>query len=187
MKQNSAAFYQVPRVVPRITRLGRQFLITTIVCGVAGFATSAAAQSRGIAAPVRAVIDGDTIRVGSRRIGLLGITAPGTTTGADSPDSFAREARDRLSALVILRFVRLEYDGQRRGRAYVFTEDGVFVNAEMVRAGLACVTGPPALKRFEALRAAEAEARNAQRGMWSRRDAERPSRCTAARTRQYEW
>ena len=75
-----------------------------------------------------------------------------------------RRARDRLSGLLIVRYVRLECDGPQRGSAYVLTGDGVFVNVEIVRAGLARVTGRPTLERLDALRAAEAEAR---RGIWS--------------------
>ncbi|MBY0493853.1 MAG: thermonuclease family protein [Cyanobacteria bacterium] len=142
-----------------------QFLIGITAALIAVFALSANAQPGALPMSVRAVVDGDTIRVGARRVSLLGIKAP-RLGDAYNTEPLARQARDRLSSLVMLRFVRLEYDGPQRGSAYVFTEDGVFVNAEIVRAGLARVAGRPALKRLDALRAAEAEARGARRGVW---------------------
>lgn len=149
-----------------------QFLIVSALVVISVSAPSAIVQPRGLTMAVRAVPDGDTIRVGGRRVNLLGIKAP--RFDPYNPEPFGREARDRLSSLVILRYVRLEYDGQPRGRAYVFTEDGIFVNAEIVRAGLARVTGPTTLKRLDALRAAEVEARNARRGIWGAAPTARP-------------
>ena len=163
MSEHSKAFDSENGGALRRTRQTMQFLIATAVAAIAVFALSASAQPAGLMLPVRAVVDGDTVRVGGRRVSLLGIKAP-RLGDAYNTEPFAREARDRLSSLVILRFVRLEYDGPQRGSAYLFTGDGVFVNAEMVGAGLARVTGRPTLTRLDALRAAEAEAR---RGIWS--------------------
>jgi endonuclease YncB( thermonuclease family) len=89
---------------------------------------------------VRYVFDGDTIDVSTiGRVRLLGIDAPEAGRGLETPAPFAREARARLTALVLNRWVRLEYEGAptdkyNRRLGSVFTEDGQFVNAVLVRA-----------------------------------------------------
>ncbi|HTK29572.1 MAG TPA: thermonuclease family protein [Vicinamibacterales bacterium] len=121
---------------------------------------------------VRAVVDGDTIDVATLgRVRLLGIDAPELAHGYDTAAPFAREAKDRLAALVLNRFVRLEADGQRRDiyerrLAYVMREDGVFVNETLVREGLARVVARVPLARLPDLQRAEAEAQAFRRGMW---------------------
>jgi endonuclease YncB( thermonuclease family) len=129
-------------------------------------------SKRSEAVVVTAVIDGDTIAVAkSGRIRLLGIDAPEAGRGFDTEAPFAREARERLIELVLRRWVRLEQDGAafdvyKRRLAYVFREDGLFVNAAMVRDGLARVTAREPLARLVELKRAEAEAKRARRGMW---------------------
>jgi len=121
---------------------------------------------------VRAVVDGDTIDVAAfGRVRLLGIDAPEIGRGFDTPAPFAREARDRLSALVLHRWVRLEqegaaFDAYDRRLAYVLTEEGTFVNAALVRDGLARVSARMPLSRLAELQRAESEAQAFRRGMW---------------------
>jgi endonuclease YncB( thermonuclease family) len=121
---------------------------------------------------VRAVIDGDTIDVATvGRVRLLGIDAPEIGRVFDTSSPFAREARDRLTSLVLRRWIRLEQEGQaldvyNRHLAYVITEDGQFVNAVLVREGLARVTAREPLSRLAELQRAEAEAQSFRRGMW---------------------
>lgn len=165
MSGNSTTFHGWRSIASRPILKTARFLIVIVMSMMAVSARTARAQPGGLTMSVRAVLDGDTIRIGGRRVSLLGISAP-RLGGSDETERIARQARDRLSSLVLWRFVRLEYDGQQRGRAYVFTEDGVFVNAEIVRAGLARVTALPTLKRLAVLRAAESEARDARRGIW---------------------
>jgi micrococcal nuclease len=122
---------------------------------------------------VRSVIDGDTIVVSTvGRVRLLGIDAPELShSGLDTAAPFGREARDRLTALLLNRWVRLEQDGAstdiyHRRLAYVVTGDGTFVNATMVREGLARVSTRLPLQRLAELQRAEAEAQAFRRGMW---------------------
>jgi micrococcal nuclease len=121
---------------------------------------------------VRYVFDGDTIDVATvGRVRLLGIDAPETGRGLDTPAPFAREARARLTALVLHRWVRLEYEGAQtdkynRRLANVFTEDGQFVNAVLAREGLARVSARAPLTRLGELQRAQAQAQAARRGMW---------------------
>ena len=121
---------------------------------------------------VTAVLDGDTIHVQSfGRVRLLGIDAPEVGRGFDSSAPFGREAKNRLIALVLHRWIRLEHEGPRtdvhnRRLAYVLTEDGQFVNAVLLREGLARVSARIPLSRLGELQRAEAEAKAYGRGMW---------------------
>ena len=121
---------------------------------------------------VRSVIDGDTIDVATiGRVRLLGIDAPELGRGFETSAPFGREARDRLTSLLLHRWVRLEQDGPaldtyNRHLAYVHTEDGQFVNALLVREGLARVSARLPVSRIQDLQRAEREAQAARRGMW---------------------
>jgi micrococcal nuclease len=121
---------------------------------------------------VRAVLDGDTIDVAQYgRVRLLGIDAPETGREFDTSAPFGHEARERLAALVLHHWVRLEFEGPRldvynRHLAYVMREDGIFVNATLVRDGLARVSARTPLVRLDELKRAEAEAQRLRRGMW---------------------
>jgi micrococcal nuclease len=151
-----------------------QFLQTLLVSVTAVFQTlpSPPRLTRSDALLVRAVVDGDTIDVATiGRVRLLGIDAPEIGRGFDTAAPFAREARARLTALILRRWVRLEQDGAPldvydRRLAYVVTEDGVFVNAVLVREGLARVTARAPLSRLAELQRAESEAQAFRRGMW---------------------
>jgi micrococcal nuclease len=150
-----------------------QFLIALLAAGISLAATSP--QPRGIRSEpvlVRSVVDGDTISVvGLGAVRLLGIDAPEVSHGFDTPEPFGREARQRLASLVLNRWVRLEMEGAttdvyNRRLAYVFTEDGQFINAVLVRDGLARVSARQPIGRIPELRRAETEAQAARRGMW---------------------
>jgi endonuclease YncB( thermonuclease family) len=157
---------------PRQTEVPVQILRTAFIVAVAVVHIVSSAATRSEAVVVTAVFDGDTIAVTKfGRIRLLGIDAPEIGRGFDTPAPFAREARDRLTELVLRRWVRLEHDGTaidmyRRRLAYVLREDGLFVNAAMVRDGLARVTAREPLARLDELKRAEADAKRARRGMW---------------------
>jgi micrococcal nuclease len=125
------------------------------------------------------VIDGDSLVVvlhlgeGQREeVRLIGIDAP------EAGEPFADEARTALETLTRDPEVRLETGAEMRdqyGRllAYVFagaepTSPDVFINAELLRRGLATVyTVPPNVKYLDGLERAEAEAHTAGAGMWS--------------------
>ena len=121
---------------------------------------------------VRSVIDGDTIDVATvGRVRLLGIDAPEIGRGYDTSAPFGREARERLTRLILHRWVRLEQEGAAldvysRHLAYVMTEDGQCVNAVLVRDGLARVSARLPLTRLQELQRAEGEAQAFRRGMW---------------------
>jgi len=151
-----------------------QLLHVVLVSAVAIFQTPSlnARATRSDPLLVRAVVDGDTIDVAAMgRVRLLGIDAPEIGRGFDTSAPFAREARDRLSAMILHRWVRLEqegapFDAYDRRLAYVMTEDGTFVNAALVREGLARVSARAPLSRLPELQRAESEAQAFRRGMW---------------------
>jgi len=151
-----------------------QILIAMALTAVAAIETSAppARVTRSAPMLVRSVLDGDTIDVATvGRVRLLGIDAPEIGHGFDTSAPFGREARERLTQLVLHRWVRLEQEGAARDvysrhLAYVLTEDGVFVNAALVRDGLARVSAREPLTRLQELQRAEADAQASRRGMW---------------------
>ena len=151
-----------------------QILIAVAAAAVATIQTSppTARVTRSDAVLVRSVVDGDTIDVVSvGRVRLLGIDAPELGRGYDTSAPFGREARERLAQLTLHRWVRLEQEGAaldvyNRHLAYVITEDGVCVNAALVRDGLARVSARQLLTRLPELQRAEAEAQAFRRGMW---------------------
>ena len=151
-----------------------QILITVALTAVAAIQTpfpTAPVTSSSLVL-VRSVVDGDTIDVANvGRVRLLGIDAPELGRGFDTSAPFGREARERLTQLVLHRWVRLEQEGATRDvysrhLAYVVTGDGVFVNAVLVREGLARVSARAPLTRLTELQRAEADAQAFRRGMW---------------------
>jgi micrococcal nuclease len=171
-------------------------IVVSLAAAVSQTPSPRGGVTRSDAVLVRYVFDGDTIDVASiGRVRLLGIDAPETGRGFDTPAPFAADARARLAALVLRRWVRLEYEGVRtdkynRRLAYVFTEDGQFVNAVLVRDGLARVSARTPLARLRELQRAQADAQASRRGMWrlalrEPQACERPSR-RAGYTRQFK-
>lgn len=114
------------------------------------------------------VIDGDTIVIqGDERVRYIGIDAP------EQDEPLGREATELNRKLVQGKRVRLERDVTDRDRygrllRYVYV-DGTFVEAELVRQGLARVRAyPPDTRHHQELSALEQEARQAGRGVWGR-------------------
>ncbi len=127
-------------------------------------------------ATVASVIDGDTVKLsGGTEVRLTGIQAPklalGRTNFRDWP--LAAEAKAYLERLSLGRSFRLHVDGNpqdRHGRilAHPVSNDGLWLQGEMIRAGLARVyTFADNRSPAAALYALEREARAAGRGIWS--------------------
>lgn len=123
---------------------------------------------------VAEVVDGDTIvlaDLNNTRIRYLGVDTP-ETLRYDSPgDPLSDEAKSFNEDLVSGKKVRLEFDREKydqygRLLAYVYA-DGVFVNKELLKRGLARVLVIQPNERYaEAMRQAEESAKRAKRGMW---------------------
>lgn len=114
------------------------------------------------------VIDGDTVVIeGGMKVRYIGINAP------EMDEPFGKEAYEFNRQLVEGKRVRLEKDISDRDRygrllRYVFV-DGVFVNGELVRQGLARAKAyPPDLKYQDILKKLEEEAKEHKRGIWGK-------------------
>jgi endonuclease YncB( thermonuclease family) len=124
-----------------------------------------------VAAQVTGITDGDTITVkmGGKQYKVRYILM--NTPETDEP--FGDEATAANRALVMGKTVYLlkdvsETDRYGRLLRYVYLPDGLFVNAELVRAGWAQVaTFPPDIAKEAEIRAAQQEAMNAGRGLWA--------------------
>lgn len=115
------------------------------------------------------VVDGDTIVVeGGLRVRYIGIDAP------EKNEPLYLQAQKTNGELVRGKRVRLEKDISDKdsyGRLlrYVYA-DGVFVNAELVRSGLAYAKAyPPDVKYLVYLESVEKEARQMRRGLWAQK------------------
>ena len=125
-------------------------------------------------ATVEWVADGDTVRLtNGELVRYIGIDSPELHHPYKPVQPFAREARDANERLVLHKRVRLEFDAEQRDRygrllAYVYLEDGTFVNAELMREGWArTLTIRPNTSHAEEFHHLEDEARAARRGLWA--------------------
>jgi micrococcal nuclease len=129
-------------------------------------------------ASVLRVVDGDTVevQVGGRKetVRLIGIDTPETVDPRSPVECFGAEASDRSKALLPEGTeVRLVADVEPRDRydrllAYVYRDDGTFVNLALVEDGYASVlTYPPNVAHVDEFTAAAARAREEGRGLWA--------------------
>lgn len=122
-------------------------------------------------AKVTQVIDGDTIIIeGNYRVRYIGIDTPEVYPKVEDYGIEAWEANRRLVGGKEVRLERDVTEKDKYGRLlrYVYVGD-VFVNAELVRWGLAEAKAyPPDIKYQDYLEKLEAEARLAGRGMWAK-------------------
>ncbi|MCX5679878.1 MAG: thermonuclease family protein [Candidatus Omnitrophica bacterium] len=135
---------------------------------------------------VSRVIDGDTIVLSDgRKVRLTGIDTPevyysekllkdSKKSGQDikTIQGLGRRASAFTKELCLGKKVRLEYDVDRHDRykrtlAYVYLEDGTFVNQKIVQEGFAQVmTVVPNVKYADLFLKSQKEAREANRGLW---------------------
>ena len=125
------------------------------------------------------VVDGDTFWVNDgsekgEKIRLIGVDAPESRkTGRKEIGYFGQEAKEYVTNLLTGKKVKLEFDAGRydqyhRTLAYVYLEDGTFLNAELVKQGYAMVmTVPPNVKFAEMFVKLQQEARENNRGLWN--------------------
>jgi len=116
---------------------------------------------------VKRVIDGDTIELeNGEKVRLIGIDTP------EAGQHYGKEASNFTRKMVEGKQVRIIFDVQKKDRynrllAYVFLEDSIFLNAELLKQGYAKIaTYPPNVKYVEEFRQLDQEARENVRGLW---------------------
>ena len=135
---------------------------------------------------VTKAIDGDTLKLSDgTHVRLIGIDAPESRYNSKVERDSKRSRKD-IKAIIEMgkessvftrdlaegKKVRLEFDVQKhdkygRSLAYVYLEDGTFVNGKIVEEGYAQVmTIPPNVKYAETFLKLEREARQAGKGLW---------------------
>ncbi len=126
-------------------------------------------STEGFRALCTRVIDGDTIELlDGERVRYIGMDTPEMRP----VEAWAKAATEANRELVEEQMVRLVLDVEERDRygrllAYVYVDD-TFVNAELVRRGLAQVsTYPPNVRHEDHFLKLQREAREAGRGLWS--------------------
>ena len=122
-------------------------------------------------ARVTQVIDGDTIIIeGGYRVRYIGIDTPEVHPEMEACGMEALEANRRLVEGKEVRLERDVSETDKYGRLlrYVYVDD-IFVNAELVRQGLAEAKAyPPDIKYQDYLEELETEAKEAGRGIWAK-------------------
>ena len=128
---------------------------------------------------VSKITDGDTFYVTTSssenyKIRLIGIDAPETRNVGVKvrKEYFGTEAKIFVTQLLKNKKVKLTFDVQKTDRygrvlAYVYLENGVFLNQYLVENGFAVVaTFPPNVKFVEVFTKAEKLARKKEVGLW---------------------
>ena len=122
---------------------------------------------------VERVIDGDTFKADGETIRLIGCDTPESKhPDADKNVEFGITATEYTKNIIDGKQVQLIYDVEERDRygrilAYVYTEDGIFLNELLISEGLARVmTVPPNVAHKDTFTAAQESAREQGKGIW---------------------
>ena len=119
------------------------------------------------------VVDGDTLVLdGNERVRLIGVDTPETVDPRRPVQYFGKEASAFTKRTAEGKRARLEYDQERTDRygctlAYVYLEDGTFLNAEIIRQGFGHAYTRFPFRYADEFRAYEREAREQRRGLWA--------------------
>ncbi|MDZ4339059.1 MAG: thermonuclease family protein [candidate division NC10 bacterium] len=119
-------------------------------------------------------MDGDTLELSTgERIRLIGVDTPETKDPRKPVQYFGDEAAAFTRRMVEGKRVRLEYDWERKDKygrtlAFVYLEDGTFLNAEIIRQGYGFAYTRFPFKHLEEFRKLEQEAREEGRGLWGK-------------------
>lgn len=154
-------------------------LFTVLLLLPAIGAAMAADLTKGETAIVRSVVDGDTVVLespinGATEVRLVGLQAPKLPLGRRGFQKWplADRAKEALEKLVLDRKVTLHYGGRRMDRhgrilAHLKRDDGLWVQDEMLRQGLARVYSfADNRTQVDALLATERNARANHQGIW---------------------
>jgi len=154
-----------------------QAIITLLFCATYCFAISA--QEVADTVTITRIVDGDTFYGISSKRGVeikyrpIGMNTPEIARYGKPAQPFAQEATDYMKSLIKKGDkIRVTYDVQTvdkygRDLVYAYTMTGLFINADLVRAGWAQVaTYPPNVIHVDTYIQLQQEAREKGRGMW---------------------
>lgn len=157
-------------------RFAAHVVVAIVATACASTAATTAPSSTGATVPVLKVTDGDTIHVRyqgrDERVRLIGVNTPEVDWYGGEAQCFGDEAGRYAQGRLTGSSVRLVFDVDLRDRydrllAYVYLGDEL-VNLTLVQQGYARADPVPPDTRMAPLFAnAEAEARQAGRGLWS--------------------
>ncbi len=161
-----------------MTRANLKRQVVSLVRLVAfGFAFLLAVSAPGLAEKVRYVIDGDTVILENDvHVRLIGINAPEVDHPAYGRvgEPFGKESADYLRELLKGHEIRLESGAEPKDRfgrtlAYIYRDDGLFVNRTMVEKGYAETFRRFDFPQKQEFLELEKKARQARIGMWAER------------------
>jgi len=130
-----------------------------------------AENSQGEFYRVNRIVRADTLDVESfGQVRMIGIETPDGKSPAEIYGVHGQLALSFVEKAVLAQDVRLEFDPTTKNDAgqtlaYVYTRNGVLLNAEMVKQGLALVRSEPS-RLANDLRGYERDAMQAMRGLW---------------------
>ncbi len=162
-------------------------IASAIYMGMKYFPFSASAAAKEEYSYVSRVVDGDTLKLSNNeRVRLIGIDTPEVHYSSKlvkdarkskkdiaAIQAMGKIASDFTKALCSGKKVRLEFDVEKRDRygrllAYVYLEDGTFVNAKIIEEGYAQVmTIPPNVKYADHFLKLQRQARDNRKGLWA--------------------
>lgn len=121
---------------------------------------------------VAKVVDGDTLVLeGGERIRLIGVDTPETVHPEKPVEYFGKEASSFTRQMAEGKPVRLEFDQQKKDKygrslAYVYLEDGTFLNAEIIKQGYGFAYTQFPFRYLEEFREYQRQARLQKLGLW---------------------
>ncbi|MBI5191072.1 MAG: thermonuclease family protein [Nitrospirae bacterium] len=107
----------------------------------------------------------------TERVRLVGVRPPACSGGGGLPEEcyyytkWMAEERDLLAE-----FIEGQFDEDGRALAYVFLDNGVMLNEEIIRQGYGSVSDRYGFAHLEEFRLLEEDARTHQRGIWKSKD-----------------
>lgn len=149
------------------------FLFTPILLAEAATPPCSLGPLAGETVFAKRVHDGDTlVLTNGEKLRLIGINTPELAREGRPSEPFSRKAQKRLNALVMNQPLVLAFDRQERDRygrllVHLFTKEGMNINAQLLKEGLATqILVPPNLGIASCYAKTETEARCQEKGLW---------------------